>query len=184
MTHELECANCDAIGTLTPTVYADDFKHADRTIRVEGLECYVCAACGADPILADQARRNHCKINDARRVADGMLTGAQVRSIRTSLAMTQSEAGELIGGGPMAFSKYERGEVIQSAVMDNFLRVLAIYPFIVDTLRGWKINGSAAPGAGEYQTVAQVVPTRRSVTTRILPGTRNVIEPDCWKSAA
>ena len=107
-----------------------------------------------------------------------------ITSIRTNLGMTQSEAGELIGGGPMAFSKYERGEIIQSAVMDNFLRVLAIYPFIVDTLRAWQINGSAAPGVGEYQTVSQSVPTRRSVSTRLLPGTRNVILPDCWKVAA
>lgn len=182
-TESLICDDCE-VGTLRPSIYADDFKHGDGTIHVEGLECHICDHCGADPVFADQARRNHCKINDARRLADGMLSGAQIRSIRTNLGMTQSEAGELIGGGPMAFSKYERGEIIQSAVMDNFLRVLAIYPFIVDTLRAWQINGSAAPGVGEYQTVSQSVPTRRSVSTRLLPGTRNVILPDCWKVAA
>lgn len=182
-TESLICDDCE-VGTLRPSIYADDFKHGDGTIHVEGLECHICDRCGADPVFADQARRNHCKINDARRVADGMLSGAQIRSVRTNLGMTQAVAGEVIGGGPMAFSKYERGEIVQSAVMDNFLRVLAIYPFIVDTLRAWQANGSAAPGAGEYQTVSQSVPTRRSVSTRLLPGTRNVILPDCWKVAA
>lgn len=151
-TESLICDDCD-VGTLRPAIYADDFKHGDGTIHVEGLECHVCDHCGADPVFADQARRNHCKINDARRVADGMLTGAQIRGIRTSLGMTQAEAGDLIGGGPMAFSKYERGEVIQSAVMDNFLRVLAIYPFIVDSMRERR-----NPVFAEYRKVLPSLP--------------------------
>jgi len=148
------------------------------------LECFICSQCGSDPVFADQARRNHARITDARRRAEGLLTGAEIRALREGLGMTQAEAGELIGGGPMAFSKYERGEVTQSAGIDNFLRVLAVYPFIVDTLRGWQTNGSAAPGAGEYQTVAQTAPVRRSVARRLLAGTHNVILPDCWKTAA
>lgn len=151
MKNKLECPSCEALDTLVPTLFADDFKHGAGQIHVEGLEGFVCSACGADPVFADQARRNHCRVNDSRRIADGMLSSDEVRSIRKSLGLTQGEAGELIGGGPMAFSKYERGEVIQSAVMDRFLRVLAIYPFIVDTLRA-----GSSPRSFEYETVKSV----------------------------
>lgn len=47
----------------------------------------------------------------------------------------------MIGGGPMAFSKYERGIVAQSKAMDNFLRVLGRYPQVLSVLgrdsEGW-----------------------------------------------
>lgn len=183
-TELLICDDCE-VGSLRPSTYADDFMHRGGTIHVTGLESYLCDQCGADPVFADQARRNHCKINDARRLADGMLTGAQVREIRSNIGLTQAAAGELIGGGPMAFSKYERGEVIQSAVMDNFLRVLAVYPFVVDTLRQWADDGVRLGASGEYQTLDVAAPcVRQNVSTRILPGTLNVVEPDCWKYAA
>lgn len=168
-TESLICDDCD-VGTLRPTLYADDFKHGDGTIHVVGLECHICDHCGADPIFPDQARRNHCKINDARRVADGMLTGEQIRGIRKSLGMTQAEAGDLIGGGPMAFSKYERGEVIQSAVMDNFLRVLAIYPFIVESMRERR-----NPVYAEYRKVLASLPAFSLPASDITPANDEIM---------
>lgn len=142
---------CDVCGTgaLLPTVYEDEFKHGGTTIRVGGLESYVCDQCGADPVHADQARRNHARIADARRRADGMLTGSDIRALRTRLALTQQDAAELFGGGANAFSKYERGDVVQSEAMDRLLKLTGLYPFLLATLREIIGQGSANPLADE-----------------------------------
>jgi len=135
MTHELECPNCDAIGTLTPSLYASDFKHDQGTVHVVDLECYICSQCGSDPVFADQARRNHARITDARRAAYGLLTGAEIRALRERFSLSQQEAATLFGGGANAFSKYERGEVTQSDAMDRLMKIVAGYPFLLDSLR-------------------------------------------------
>jgi len=88
------------------------------------LEGYCCDTCGADPIFRDQIKRNHLKIADAKRVADGLLVGEEIRRIRMRLKLTQREAAEVFGGGANAFSKYERGDVVQSVAMDRLLRLI------------------------------------------------------------
>jgi len=43
------------------------------------------------------------------------------------LGLTQHAASSIFGGGLNAFSKYERGEVIQSKAMDKLIRVSCRY---------------------------------------------------------
>jgi HTH-type transcriptional regulator/antitoxin MqsA len=128
------CPLCDE-GELTLGTYADDFKHNNGTIHVEGLECCICNTCGADPVLPEQVRRNHLIIADAKRVKEGLLIGLEVRAARESLGLTQKEASELFGGGANSFSKYERGDVIQSLSVDRWLRVAMMVPEIIDVLK-------------------------------------------------
>ena len=46
-----------------------------------------------------------------------------------------SGMGALIAVGPNAFSKYERGEVLQSDAMDALLYIVHKFPFTLDALR-------------------------------------------------
>jgi HTH-type transcriptional regulator / antitoxin MqsA len=48
----------------------------------------------------------------------------EVRRIRTRLKLSQRRAGEILGGGPRAFQKYESGEVVVSRPMANLLLLL------------------------------------------------------------
>src|SRR3546814_12115499 len=73
------CPGCE-LGNLVPSVFADDFRHNDSSVHVEGLECYVCDRCGADPVYPDQIRRNQLRIADVKRKAEGLLTGSEIRS--------------------------------------------------------------------------------------------------------
>lgn len=130
----LTCPVCE-IGKLHASSYEGDFKHNGKTVHVAELECYRCSDCGADPVFEDQIRRNHRKIADAKRRIDGLLTGDEIKAIRESLRLSQSEAAELFGGGPHAFSKYERGDVLQSKAMDKLLRIIALNPFLMSSLR-------------------------------------------------
>ena len=52
------------------------------------------------------------------------LTPEEIRAIRERLGLSQVDAGELLGGGPRAFTKYEAGTIKPSASICNLLRLL------------------------------------------------------------
>ena len=56
------------------------------------------------------------------------LTPDSIRIIREGLGLTQREAGELLGGGPNAFAKYETGQTTPSAAFANLLKLLEANP--------------------------------------------------------
>lgn len=61
---------------------------------------------------------------ELRAEAAQRLKAEEVRRIRTRLKLSQRRAGELLGGGPRAFQKYESGEVVVSRPMANLLMLL------------------------------------------------------------
>ncbi len=62
--------------------------------------------------------------NELRAEAAQRLKAEEVRRIRTRLKLSQRRAGEILGGGPRAFQKYESGEVVVSRPMANLLLLL------------------------------------------------------------
>ncbi len=60
----------------------------------------------------------------------------EIRAIRELLGLTQREAGELLGGGPSAFAKYESGTGKPSAAIVRLLELLKADPSAVGLLRG------------------------------------------------
>ena len=67
---------------------------------------------------------------------DGRLTTDDILRIRKKLELTQKAAGELIGGGPNAFSRYETGKAYPARGTENFLRVLDAHPKVLkETLK-------------------------------------------------
>jgi HTH-type transcriptional regulator/antitoxin MqsA len=61
---------------------------------------------------------------ELRAEVHGVLKPDEVRAIRLRLKLSQRKAGELLGGGPRAFQKYESGEVLVSKPMAQLLRLL------------------------------------------------------------
>ena len=138
------CPVCDE-GLLSLSTFSDVFKHNAGSVEVRDLECCVCDRCGADPVLTFQIARNQLKISDAKRRALGFLSGEEIKALRKRLGITQREAAERFGGGPNSFSKYERGEVIQSESMDKLLRLMDEYLLLkqeVERLREHSPNPS------------------------------------------
>ena len=66
---------------------------------------------------------------------DEVLGPHEVTQVREKLGLSQRAAGELLGGGPRAFQKYEAGKQAVSAPMSNLLRLLANDPTRVNELR-------------------------------------------------
>ena len=66
--------------------------------------------------------------------AEGLLEPAEIRRIRKRLGLTQAVAGELIGGGPRAFQKYETGDLLPSRAISSALRLLDHDPAAIKVL--------------------------------------------------
>ena len=60
----------------------------------------------------------------------------EIRAIREGLGLSQVEAGELLGGGPRAFTKYEAGAIRPRASVVRLLRVLEANPDALPSLTG------------------------------------------------
>lgn len=83
-----------------------------------------CDACGEGVLSpADMAVTRKAR-HDAIARAEGLLTSDEIRQVRTRLRLTQGQAAKLVGGGVNAFSRYERGETMQSRATDKLLRLL------------------------------------------------------------
>jgi HTH-type transcriptional regulator / antitoxin MqsA len=59
----------------------------------------------------------------------------EIKRIRTKLGLTQEAAGELIGGGPRAFQKYEAGDLLPSRAISSALALLDRDPKGLSVLR-------------------------------------------------
>lgn len=97
--------------------------------EVEGLKNWLCKSCGAEFESAPQANVNAGLIKSVflrkrkqAKEALGLLSGAEIKSIRERYSLTQAEAARMFGGGVRAFSKYENEEIVQTESMDRLLR--------------------------------------------------------------
>lgn len=119
------------MATLCPLCETGSLKeiHVDEVLMYQGEDLHVagiamsqCDACGEQLAQPHQIRANERVFADAKRTRDGLLRSQEIVDLRSSLGLTQQQASLMFGGGPNAFSKYERGEVLQSRPMDLLLR--------------------------------------------------------------
>jgi len=87
-----------------------------------------CAACGEGFLSPEDMSATRRELHDAIAKGKCMLSSDDIRRIRRKLGLTQKQAATLFGGGPNAFSRYERGETIQPKALDALLRLLDRHP--------------------------------------------------------
>ncbi len=63
-------------------------------------------------------------LNRLKARVEGLLKPDEVRRIRKKLNISQTEAGQMIGGGPRAFQKYESGDLLPSRAISSALALL------------------------------------------------------------
>ncbi len=83
-----------------------------------------CTHCGSEFAGAEESLLNRRAMMAFRKRVDGLLPAARVAEIRAKYHLNQSQAARLLGGGPVAFSKYENDDVAQSSAMDALLRLI------------------------------------------------------------
>jgi HTH-type transcriptional regulator/antitoxin MqsA len=66
---------------------------------------------------------------------EGLLEPSEIRRIRRKLGLSQAEAGQVIGGGPRAFQKYEAGDLLPSRAISSALLLLDHDPKTLSVLK-------------------------------------------------
>ncbi len=124
-----ECGETMKFGSRTrPLRYRD----LEDKIRVTG---WWCESCGEGILTGDDLRQYSRALQDLKAKAEKVLPPAEVASIREKLGLSQRKAGELLGGGPRAFQKYEAGSQTPSVPMTHLLRLLARDPRRLEELQ-------------------------------------------------
>jgi len=105
-----------------------------RTIERNGYKAdvalffSVCDTCQSEQASAEQLKQNKRAMIAFRKKANNLLSGREVRRVREKLGLNQAQAASVLGGGPVAFSKYESDDTAQSEAMDNLIRVCEAVP--------------------------------------------------------
>lgn len=131
-----------------------EYEESEYKGKLQNTPLYFseCDSCGSETATSEQTRRNKRVMIAFKKQVDGLLTGAEVRAIREKLGISQAEAADAFGGGPVAFSKYENDDVMQSESMDKLLRLAGTNP---------EILGFVTRGGGSWEDAGWV--TKNSV---------------------
>lgn len=74
-------------------------------------------------------------LNRLKARTEGLLEPEEIKRIRKKLGLTQEAAGDLVGGGPRAFQKYETGDLVPSRAVSSALALLDHDPKALDVLK-------------------------------------------------
>lgn len=120
------CPICE-MGILTAKVEKEfqTYKHATSELNLHYSECDVCCSQTA---TSHQLRQNKRAMIKFQKEVDGLLSATEVKQIRLLLGLSIKDAGAIFGGGPVAFSKYENDDLMQSIPMDSALRLARSTP--------------------------------------------------------
>lgn len=121
------CVNCDT-GTAHEVV-------EDRTVVLNGALLSIkadrfmkCDSCDEEYFTDEQSRVHARRVNDARRRAEGLLTGEEIQSLRRALMLTQTQLEEALGVARKTVVRWENGTAVQSKAVDDVLRLIALDP--------------------------------------------------------
>ena len=109
-----------------------EYKSLRITVDMPGWYCDTCEEGildGEDMKVSDRA------LNRLKARADDLPLPEKIKSVRLKLHLTQEAAGELIGGGPRAFQKYEAGDLLPSRAIGTALALLDRDPRGLSVLR-------------------------------------------------
>ena len=118
--------------------------YKERTAAFD-MPGWYCDGCGEGVHTGRDMQVSDRQLNLLKAFAENLLTPGEVRRIRKKLRLTQELAGQILGGGPNAFNKYENGSILPSQAISSLLRVLDANPEALTVLRDAQANG-VTPG--------------------------------------
>jgi HTH-type transcriptional regulator / antitoxin MqsA len=127
MTSRIEICPICGEGHLQPRINQEEVEYKGQK-GMTPLYYSICDTCGSEQADAVQTRNNKRAMLAFKKTVDGLLTGTEIKALRIRLGINQTQAADIFGGGPVAFSKYENDDVMQSEAMDKLLRLAAEVP--------------------------------------------------------
>lgn len=127
--------SCDACGQghLTSQEKIQSQKYKGFTGQIKS-HFSTCDFCYAELTNSEESKLNRREMIAFQKSAEQLLTSHEVKELRIKYGISQSQAATIFGGGPVAFSKYENDDVVQSEAMDKLLRVALNFPSVFSWL--------------------------------------------------
>lgn len=122
-------------GNLIEQSYSGTLINKGIEVRIDTFLHSVCSVCEVEIANSEQTKHNKLLAIEFQRATEGYLAPSDVSRIRKRLKLNCRDASAIIGGGGIAFSKYENGVIKQSTAVDNLLRLLDSHPELLSELK-------------------------------------------------
>ena len=128
------CLNCEQSDMELRT--KDVIIELDGLTRVvPGVKGWHCPACGEIEFVGDDSAKRYAVALESLAAERDAQQREELARIRKRLKLTQAQAAAIAGGGPNAFSRYERGKARPVAAVVNLFRLLDKHPELLAELR-------------------------------------------------
>jgi HTH-type transcriptional regulator / antitoxin MqsA len=97
--------------------------YKDQSITFD-MPGWYCAESEESTHTGEDMKTSDRMLNLLKARVEGLLEPEQIRRIRKKLGLSQADAGQIIGGGPRAFQKYEAGDLLPSRAISSALLLL------------------------------------------------------------
>jgi HTH-type transcriptional regulator/antitoxin MqsA len=112
------------------------FTYKGQTTKITSVTADWCDACGESLTGPAESERVMRAMNEFRQQVNAQDGNQElIRSVRKQLRLSQREAAELFGGGPNAFSRYERGSTEAPQPLVQLFKILGRHPELINELR-------------------------------------------------
>lgn len=137
-----------------------NYGGVQKSVQVTG---WYCGACDESILEGDALQKVFLAAAALKAEVEKVLAPAEVARIRSALGLSQRKAGEILGGGPRAFQKYEAGKQTPGVPMSHLLRVLEKHPTVLkEILPRQAVNSAVAKAlSGEKQAPSKKAPRKK-----------------------
>lgn len=123
--------SCPACGSKLEHVSEPTEISVGRGAATVDLAFDRCSACGEEYVDPEVYAAAQAQAAAVVRDQLGLLQPEKIRAIREREGVTQEELENLLGTGPKAVGRWERGTVLQSGMADKLLRVFRHCPGVL-----------------------------------------------------
>jgi len=123
---------CPACGNpeMVTKIQDETLEYGGQSLTLHSMKGDFCTACG-EGIWDEESYRRYVEAQAAIiRTVKGDVS-ADIRRIRKSLKLTQTELSAVVGIGKVAFSRYERGETKPPAPLVKLLKLVERHPDLI-----------------------------------------------------
>lgn len=123
----------------------ETLSYGGQSLTLHAMHGEFCPSCGEGVWDAESYRRYTEAQAALLRALKGDVS-ADIRRIRKSLKLTQTELAEAFGVGKVAFSRYERGQTRPPAPVVKLLKLIERHPELLAEIRGISTGGEHSHG--------------------------------------
>lgn len=140
----MSCIFCGNDNT-REVIKAWEIEYKGHALNVEGIHVVECLDCERSAEGPEHGSNNDCRVADAKRHHDGLLSSREIEDILQIHGINKSAASRYFCRGQNSFSKYLRGECIQSRAVDKLLRLSRDLPDVFPCLIAMEDGDKVAP---------------------------------------